>query len=119
MSMKLSVHVDQERCKGCSLCVSVCARGLIRLSSRLNDHGHPFAEIDEEEKCGGCMNCAVICPEAAVEIAHATAAESPRTVPTAASVSPLSNDEWTAWDAPSSANRRTRTRRESLATEKT
>jgi 2-oxoglutarate ferredoxin oxidoreductase subunit delta len=67
-SKKFSIHVDQERCKGCGICVPFCARGLLKLSTRLNEKGHSFVDIQGEEKCGGCMNCAVMCPEAAVEL---------------------------------------------------
>ena len=70
--MKFRVHIDPERCKGCGLCVPFCAKGLLRMSARLNAAGHPIAEMTDEDACSGCANCAVLCPEAGIEIEAAT-----------------------------------------------
>lgn len=60
--------IDNERCKGCELCLPVCARHLLAMSAALNRKGYHFAEVADADKCLGCLKCARMCPEAAIEI---------------------------------------------------
>ncbi len=62
------VRVDQERCKGCELCVDVCPHDLLVMSRRLNAKGYRVPDNHADERCIGCRQCADICPEAAIEI---------------------------------------------------
>lgn len=63
------VRVDENRCKGCGLCVSVCPKKIVRLSEkRLNEKGFNPAEVEEQDKCIGCAFCATICPDVAISI---------------------------------------------------
>jgi 2-oxoglutarate ferredoxin oxidoreductase subunit delta len=114
---KFSVRIDKERCKGCGMCVPFCARGLLRMSDRLNNSGHPFIDIQGGENCGGCMNCAVMCPEAAVEIAHAdSTAVTAQTVAAPSEVPEPAEQAWaTGWAESPSARRSTRAKRGALA----
>jgi 2-oxoglutarate ferredoxin oxidoreductase subunit delta len=65
---RLSVVIDEQRCKGCGLCVEVCRKGLITLKDGLNPFGYHPAEIIHLDGCSGCGNCAMMCPEVAIEI---------------------------------------------------
>jgi 2-oxoglutarate ferredoxin oxidoreductase subunit delta len=66
--MKGSIRIDQELCKGCSLCVEFCPKGSIVISKRLNLKGYFLAEFDDSKGCQGCAVCAVMCPEVAIEV---------------------------------------------------
>ncbi|MGE5279839.1 MAG: 4Fe-4S binding protein [Deltaproteobacteria bacterium] len=64
------VRINKERCKGCGLCVAVCARKNLKTGEALNAYG-AFAVVAVcEDDCTGCGMCYVMCPEACVEIIH-------------------------------------------------
>lgn len=64
------IVIDETRCKGCALCVSVCQQELIQLApERLNVRGyHPAEYVDPVARCTGCTLCAVICPDACITV---------------------------------------------------
>ena len=63
------ITVDETRCKGCGLCVSVCPRKIIVLSSEhLNAKGYYPAEVVDMSKCIGCAMCATMCPDCAIVV---------------------------------------------------
>ena len=68
MKRKCIVRIDKERCKGCNLCITVCARGILKPSKDLNSKGFHYAVIQSADNCTGCKFCAEICPDAAIEI---------------------------------------------------
>jgi 2-oxoglutarate ferredoxin oxidoreductase subunit delta len=55
--------IDEARCKGCKLCVSVCPQEILAISSRLNEKGYLVAEVVDADGCTGCGMCAIICPD--------------------------------------------------------
>lgn len=64
----MKVEFDEDRCKGCSLCVSACPQGILRLSTRMNKKGYQTAEVFHEELCTSCAACARMCPDVAITI---------------------------------------------------
>lgn len=63
------VEFDDDRCKGCGLCVTVCPKKIIKLrQDRLNNKGFHPAGVDEMDKCIGCTFCATICPDNVIEV---------------------------------------------------
>jgi 2-oxoglutarate ferredoxin oxidoreductase subunit delta len=62
------IVIDEERCKGCRLCVSVCPKNLITVSDRLNSKGFHPAEPVRKEECTACGLCYLICPDVAIEV---------------------------------------------------
>lgn len=61
--------VNENVCKGCNLCVSVCPQKIIALAkNRLNAKGYSPAEVLEMEKCTGCAMCGIICPDSAIAV---------------------------------------------------
>jgi NAD-dependent dihydropyrimidine dehydrogenase PreA subunit len=59
---KGSVEINSEECKGCGLCVTSCALGVLRQSDSLNRSGyHPV--IYAGHGCNGCGLCFYACPE--------------------------------------------------------
>ncbi|MGA2172283.1 MAG: 4Fe-4S dicluster domain-containing protein [Sedimentisphaerales bacterium] len=61
------IIIDVERCKGCTLCVTVCPHGVITLSEKSNSKGY-FPAQATNPGCTGCANCAIICPDCAIEV---------------------------------------------------
>ena len=64
------IAIDEERCKGCLLCVTVCPKAIIVPSSRFNAKGYKVAELPEADmdKCTGCASCANLCPDVAITV---------------------------------------------------
>ena len=60
---------QEERCKGCGLCVSVCPKKIIKLdTSRVNMKGYYPAMIKNMAECIGCGNCAKMCPDSVITV---------------------------------------------------
>jgi 2-oxoglutarate ferredoxin oxidoreductase subunit delta len=63
------VTFDEERCKGCELCTTVCPQGIVGMTAeRINSKGYHPAEVIEMEKCTGCAACARICPDVVIVV---------------------------------------------------
>ena len=78
--MKGTARFDEDRCKGCRLCVSVCPRKIVVMKTdRLNAKGfHPAGLSEAEEnigKCTGCAFCAIICPDCVIRVERERAEE--------------------------------------------
>jgi len=65
-----TVVIDQERCKGCELCTTVCPQDVLAMQlDWLNSRGyHPALLVDPDGKCTGCAICAVICPDICITV---------------------------------------------------
>lgn len=66
--IKGTVEIDQNRCKGCSLCVVFCPQHTLRIDEdHLNARGyHPV--VLAEENCTGCAVCALVCPDVCITV---------------------------------------------------
>jgi 2-oxoglutarate ferredoxin oxidoreductase subunit delta len=68
------IEINQELCKDCKLCITVCPKGLIEPSDQVNEKGYfPARYIEkhlkkENRRCTGCALCAISCPEIAIEV---------------------------------------------------
>ena len=64
------VIIDDDRCKGCALCVRACAHDVLSIAEeRLNARGyHPVRLADPPDRCTGCGLCAVICPDVCITV---------------------------------------------------
>lgn len=63
------VVFDEDRCKGCELCTSVCPKKIVRMAKdRLNKKGFHPAEVFDLESCIGCAFCATMCPDTVIEV---------------------------------------------------
>ena len=65
--MTNKVIINTERCKGCGLCVTVCPKSCIAISSRSNKKGYFPAEIVSGD-CSACAMCAIVCSETIIEV---------------------------------------------------
>lgn len=64
------IHIIEERCKQCRLCIELCPREVLQESEKVNEKGyHPPEVVEEPEKgkiCVACGICEVACPEYAI-----------------------------------------------------
>lgn len=63
------VSFNEERCKGCGLCVSACPKGIVALAKdKINAKGYHPAGVSEQDKCIGCASCALMCPDTVITV---------------------------------------------------
>lgn len=63
------MSVNEQRCKGCGLCATVCPVHIIKLDDeKLNKKGYPVAVCIDLDKCIGCARCAIICPDCVITL---------------------------------------------------
>lgn len=63
------VIFDEDRCKGCRLCTTVCPKKIVIMRTDiLNGKGFHPAGVNEMDKCIGCAFCATICPDCVVKV---------------------------------------------------
>ncbi len=60
--------IDQERCKGCGLCVTVCPKDVLEISSSVSVKGYFPALQARPEDCIYCATCCRMCPDVAITI---------------------------------------------------
>ena len=63
-----AIVVDNEKCKGCGLCVAACPTKVIDLHSEVNGKGYHYAYMKEPEACIGCTSCAMVCPDSVISV---------------------------------------------------
>jgi len=62
------IVIDEERCKGCELCLAACPKYIIVMSENFNKKGFYSAKQINPEECTGCAFCAMTCPDVAIEV---------------------------------------------------
>lgn len=63
------VTFDENRCKGCGLCVAACPKKILALSrDKLNARGYHPATCIDREACIGCAFCATMCPDVVITV---------------------------------------------------
>lgn len=65
--MAVKITINAERCKSCGLCVAICPKDCITISTQSNKNGYFPATVTKND-CAGCAQCAIVCPEAVIEI---------------------------------------------------
>ncbi|HHY37793.1 MAG TPA: ferredoxin family protein [Clostridia bacterium] len=64
-----TVKIDEERCKGCGLCVAFCPNHALTIDdSRINSSGYHPAALLPDRDCTGCAVCALMCPDVAITV---------------------------------------------------
>ena len=61
-------HIDNDRCKGCGLCVAICPKKVLELSDKVNPTGYFPAFRARPEDCIYCAMCATMCPDVAITL---------------------------------------------------
>jgi 2-oxoglutarate ferredoxin oxidoreductase subunit delta len=58
------LDIDLDRCKGCSLCVAACPKGILELDiSIVNELGYHPIRLTDAAACTSCALCARVCPD--------------------------------------------------------
>jgi 2-oxoglutarate ferredoxin oxidoreductase subunit delta len=68
--MGYKFQIDQDRCKGCGLCVSICPKKVLELSEEVNARGYFPAYQARPDDCNFCALCCVMCPDVAITISE-------------------------------------------------
>jgi len=60
---------DEQRCKGCALCVPVCPKQIMALRvDTINDKGYHPAGCVDISQCVACAFCARMCPDCVITV---------------------------------------------------
>lgn len=62
------VLINEDRCKGCGLCIDVCPYQILELADYFNSQSFRPAAAKYPKKCRGCTWCDLVCPDAAITI---------------------------------------------------
>ncbi|MBU1471527.1 MAG: 4Fe-4S binding protein, partial [candidate division Zixibacteria bacterium] len=68
MAVRKIVHIDEEKCDGCGLCVPSCAEGAIQIIDGK-------AKLVKDTYCDGLGACLGECPQDAIKIIEREADE--------------------------------------------
>lgn len=61
------LKLNQDRCKGCELCIHVCPNDVLALElEHLNEKGYRPVTILKPDRCIHCGMCSIICPDLAI-----------------------------------------------------
>ncbi|MDD6055818.1 MAG: 4Fe-4S binding protein [Helicobacter sp.] len=63
------VWVNEERCKACDICVSVCPSGTLAMVLDENRVLGKMVKVKNPESCIGCQDCELHCPDFAIAVA--------------------------------------------------
>lgn len=63
-----AIVVENEKCKGCELCVGTCPSHVIDMTSEVNSKGYHYAYMANPDECTGCANCAIVCPDGVISV---------------------------------------------------
>ncbi len=67
--MRGTISIDEDRCKGCELCTTVCTKHVIEMAGYFTPRGYkPARLVDPKGECTGCLLCSTICPDVAITV---------------------------------------------------
>jgi 2-oxoglutarate ferredoxin oxidoreductase subunit delta len=66
--MPYQYSIDEERCKGCALCVDVCPKDVLEMAEDISPKGYFPAYQARPEDCIFCATCCRMCPDVAITI---------------------------------------------------
>jgi 2-oxoglutarate ferredoxin oxidoreductase subunit delta len=64
-----AVWVDENRCKACDKCVSVCPAGTLAMQYNTSSTLGAMVKVVSPDSCIGCNECELTCPDFAIFVA--------------------------------------------------
>ena len=69
MKILQKVIFNEEKCKGCELCTTVCPKKIVVMNkSKINSKGFHPATVTNQDECISCGFCAMMCPDVVIEV---------------------------------------------------
>ncbi len=62
------VHIKEDDCKGCGICLSVCPVRILEFSDDYNARGVRYPRVTDPARCTSCGNCMIYCPDFAMVV---------------------------------------------------
>ncbi|UCF13511.1 MAG: 4Fe-4S binding protein [Thermoplasmatales archaeon] len=66
--MSVEIHIINERCKGCKICVEVCQADVLDIDEKPNTSGYNPPCVKTLEDCTICGLCEMLCPDFAIRV---------------------------------------------------
>jgi len=63
------VWTNEDRCKACDKCVSVCPAGVLAMRQDVHSTLGSMITVVHPEACIGCTDCELACPDFAIYVA--------------------------------------------------
>ena len=64
------VWVNEDRCKACDKCVSVCPAGVLAMRQEITSTLGSMIKVVHPDSCIGCTDCELACPDFAIYVAE-------------------------------------------------
>ena len=68
--MTVDIHIINERCKGCKICVEICQTDVLDIAKEPNLSGYNPPYVKNLEDCNICGLCEMLCPDFAIWVSH-------------------------------------------------
>jgi 2-oxoglutarate ferredoxin oxidoreductase subunit delta len=62
------INIAVQKCKGCTLCITVCPKKCLEMSKDFNKKGYHTATFKDEGTCTSCGFCYQVCPDVCIEV---------------------------------------------------
>ncbi len=62
------IIIDEKRCKGCGICISLCPLKVLIKGKNFSSQDYNLPSPINEDKCSGCRICEYYCPDFAIYI---------------------------------------------------
>ena len=62
------IKVNEDWCKGCSICIERCPKNALEESDKLNKRGVRPPRLKKINECNYCRLCELLCPDLAITV---------------------------------------------------
>ncbi|QNB48429.1 4Fe-4S dicluster domain-containing protein [Thermanaerosceptrum fracticalcis] len=62
------MKIYENLCKGCRLCIDVCPKKVLQISTKRGKQGYLIPEVTNNDSCTMCRQCEYTCPDMAIEV---------------------------------------------------